>query len=896
MLLRRLLFLFLLLPIISVNAQSIFVNEYTNASAKENEWVELVTTEVVDIRGFKLRDFSGSGSPQSPLIFSQNDLWASLPGGTIIIVRGPSLAITEDFDPSDGVVIISVANATYITGSQFNIANGSDAIELLNASDVHIHGISHGDGNAASLPAPKNHYSGSSSSGLSIGYYQTKSLSDLTVNGKLTTFSSPTLGTGNDTDNADLIISFKELNEAPTVKMDVAGQVYINGSEVNFGASFLNEPVTITLNITNLGKQELNLSNLSVTGANFANTSPFSSSDLASKETGFLTIDFTPTSAGDKTGMISFTSNDPTNQTVTLQFKGLGLQKGLLMPISEARNLPLGTIVSVGGRVTVSNEFDGPSYFQDATGGLSIYLPDFHTQTAIGDSVQITGPLSEFGTTGNGKGLLQISGSNTSFSIIDVAKKEPTPLVLKINDFSEIHQSQLVKIEGATFSTTGSFQQNTNYEVSDGSGTIQVRIDNNTDLVNAIIPTEAVDIIAVVSRYGGDIQVLPRFVKDLNIKALEIPGSDIPDDQTFDIVTWNLEWFGSPSNGPVDDNLQIDNAAEVIQTINADVYALQEISNSTAFNTLLSKLTGYRGFISPITQTQKTAFIYKPSVVDSLTAAFLSTSWSTSQSWGSGRYPYEFICSVTLNGESRTLFINTIHAKALGDADSYQRRVNDSNELKAYFDQNRSTSNIILLGDYNDLTIGSTYSGSNVSPYQNFINDPANYLIVTKALEEKGFKSYSSSSMIDHIMISNELFDEYFEGTEQVENPSYIGNYLSTTTDHFPVKTRFIWGTSTSIEDASEIVPSSISLDQNYPNPFNPSTTISYTLNKQATVTLTIYSLLGETISTLVQQRSEQAGAHSVNFNASGLASGVYLYQLKTSDGMVLTKLMNLVK
>ena len=74
-------------------------------------------------------------------------------------------------------------------------------------------------------------------------------------------------------------------------------------------------------------------------------------------------------------------------------------------------------------------------------------------------------------------------------------------------------------------------------------------------------------------------------------------------------------------------------------------------------------------------------------------------------------------------------------------------------------------------------------------------------------------------------------------------------------------------------------IPHMFSLRQNYPNPFNPSTAIEFALPKSAFVTLKVYNLLGEEVATLIaEQRS--AGIHNWNWDARGLASGVYLYRL----------------
>jgi len=82
--------------------------------------------------------------------------------------------------------------------------------------------------------------------------------------------------------------------------------------------------------------------------------------------------------------------------------------------------------------------------------------------------------------------------------------------------------------------------------------------------------------------------------------------------------------------------------------------------------------------------------------------------------------------------------------------------------------------------------------------------------------------------------------------------------------------------------DASEL-PLTYSLDQNYPNPFNPSTTINFSIEKDAHTRLTIYNILGQRVATLVDS-DLAAGRHSVVWDASGLASGLYLYRLESGD------------
>ncbi|MDZ7624522.1 MAG: T9SS type A sorting domain-containing protein [Ignavibacteriaceae bacterium] len=85
--------------------------------------------------------------------------------------------------------------------------------------------------------------------------------------------------------------------------------------------------------------------------------------------------------------------------------------------------------------------------------------------------------------------------------------------------------------------------------------------------------------------------------------------------------------------------------------------------------------------------------------------------------------------------------------------------------------------------------------------------------------------------------------------------------------------------------------PSVFYLGQNYPNPFNPSTNIKYSIPADGIVTLKVYDILGKEVSTLVNEY-QQAGTFDVVFDGSNLASGVYYYQLITSDLTATKKLM----
>jgi hypothetical protein len=78
-------------------------------------------------------------------------------------------------------------------------------------------------------------------------------------------------------------------------------------------------------------------------------------------------------------------------------------------------------------------------------------------------------------------------------------------------------------------------------------------------------------------------------------------------------------------------------------------------------------------------------------------------------------------------------------------------------------------------------------------------------------------------------------------------------------------------------------IPSASSLRQNYPNPFNPATTIEFELSHSTYMSLTVYDILGRIVAPLVSG-VRPPGRYTVRFNASGLASGEYVYRLKAGD------------
>ncbi len=121
-------------------------------------------------------------------------------------------------------------------------------------------------------------------------------------------------------------------------------------------------------------------------------------------------------------------------------------------------------------------------------------------------------------------------------------------------------------------------------------------------------------------------------------------------------------------------------------------------------------------------------------------------------------------------------------------------------------------------------------------------------------------------------------------------NTAYVTSFGAA---NYPAFERFT-RTATDVQSENNFVVKNYSLSQNYPNPFNPTTQINYSVAKAGFVTLKVFDVLGREVATLVNGE-KSGGKYTVNFNATNLASGIYIYQLR-ANGVMLTKKMSLLK
>ena len=277
---------------------------------------------------------------------------------------------------------------------------------------------------------------------------------------------------------------------------------------------------------------------------------------------------------------------------------------------------------------------------------------------------------------------------------------------------------------------------------------------------------------------------------------------------TLDFGTWNLEWFGYESEGPSNETLQLQNVRDVIAGADLDVWAVQEVVSESHFGDLVSQLPGYAGFLandpsvtdgaayySDFSGTeQKVGLVYKTGIASVRGARIILTAYDYEFA---GRPPLEVQLSVSLNGVTQDLTVIVLHGKAGTSSSDWDRRSKASAALKSYLDSTHPTQRVMVIGDWND-DVDASITRPKASPYANFVADSLDYRFPTKLLSDAGISStVYYSDMVDHHLGTNEMQASYVAGSAAVlRADEYVADYDQTTSDHFPVLTRYTWGVS----------------------------------------------------------------------------------------------------
>ena len=243
---------------------------------------------------------------------------------------------------------------------------------------------------------------------------------------------------------------------------------------------------------------------------------------------------------------------------------------------------------------------------------------------------------------------------------------------------------------------------------------------------------------------------------------------------TLEVMTWNLKEFPLTSN-------TVKYTSSIIKKLDVDIVALQEIQNSTSFNALNDSLENWNSYrANSAGYDINLAFLYKKTLTfKGIYEIYQSNSYAFPRS--------PLVLRVEFQGQD--FFIIDNHFKAMSDSESEERRREASLLLEEYVNDYLNNENVIMLGDFNDEI--QEPASSNV--FQNFIDNSSNFLFADMDIAEgnPSFWSYQSfPSHIDHILITNELFDEFQASTAEIKvfNPdNYISNSQNYISDHRPV-------------------------------------------------------------------------------------------------------------
>lgn len=191
------------------------------------------------------------------------------------------------------------------------------------------------------------------------------------------------------------------------------------------------------------------------------------------------------------------------------------------IPILQARSLSEGATVTVKGLVLNDSELGSIRYIQDETAAVGIYDTNADDAINIGDSVVVTGTLTLYNN------LLEITNVGSNYTVVNSNNPLPEPIAMPLTTgYSEAYEGRLMRFTNVSFSSTGNFGvASSNYNITDGTTTAQVRVNATSNLAGTPIPVGNINIVGIMSQFSASAantgyQLLPRSLNDI-----EFPGT-----------------------------------------------------------------------------------------------------------------------------------------------------------------------------------------------------------------------------------------------------------------------------------------------------------------------------------------------------------------------------------
>jgi len=265
-----------------------------------------------------------------------------------------------------------------------------------------------------------------------------------------------------------------------------------------------------------------------------------------------------------------------------------------------------------------------------------------------------------------------------------------------------------------------------------------------------------------------------KFDSDVDL-VVNIEDEPQASDEVLSVVTWNIEQY--PKRG----STTINAVADIVEQMDADIIALQEIDDIPAFNTLVASLAGWEGKLYNVRGGIELAYLYRTSEITSFS---ILTTIFDDDSESFPRQPV-LVTATHRNGLEVTLI--NIHLKCCGvtGTTDANRRESASKALEEYIDANMPNDNVIVLGDWND--------DINHGPFDNFLSNGDNYSFADFDIGSGSKLNWSYPSWpshLDHILITNELTDNLISSETLKLDASFSG-YINNVSDHRPVVAKF---------------------------------------------------------------------------------------------------------
>lgn len=280
-------------------------------------------------------------------------------------------------------------------------------------------------------------------------------------------------------------------------------------------------------------------------------------------------------------------------------------------------------------------------------------------------------------------------------------------------------------------------------------------------------------------------------LSDYEVVKITVYDDTLPafgEESTLEIVTWNIQDF------PKEGQITINKVGEIIRYSDVDIFTIQEITDTISFNQLVANLSEYEGLYSEDTYNGfylKTGIIYKKDIVE--IESYSQLFWGDWYAFT--RPPLLLEIKSELNGNIFDFNLIIIHLKAGGGWEEIDRRRAAAESLKAYIDDKiiyEFEKDYIIAGDWND----EIDDPEDENSFNVFIADTTNYKFLTWSLAGNQYFAswphFPYYSLIDHILISKDCFDEFNNGSiETLRLDDFIYNYFDIISDHRPVMAKF---------------------------------------------------------------------------------------------------------